>query len=66
VRQLFEEWFVYCVGVAATLDLPAADHAFWDGLRDAATVHRLLDDPDFYSSQGNILTVGQVPNEGTG
>ncbi len=64
VRQLFQEWFVYVGGVAATLDLPPADQAFWEGLRDTATVDRLLDSPDFYMSQGNILTVGQVPNNG--
>jgi ubiquinone/menaquinone biosynthesis C-methylase UbiE len=63
VLQLFQEWFVYCVGVAPTLDLPAADHAFWESLKAPAAVDQLLKNPDFYSSQGNILVIGQVPHD---
>lgn len=37
------------------------DRAFWRRLRDPASVESLLDAPDFYSSAGNILAVGQVP-----
>lgn len=39
----------------------AEDRAFWTTLRDPANVEQQLDDRAFYSSAGNILAVGQVP-----
>ncbi len=61
-RQLCRSFLAMCAAEAAGLDLPAADRAFWATLGDPMGLDRLLDDQDFYLSEGNILVVGQVPH----
>ena len=60
-RQLCRSYLGMYAAEAVALDLPAADHACWASLRDPAALERLLDDPDFYFGEGNILVVGRVP-----
>lgn len=59
-RQYWRDLLTAMVARAPTLDLPAADQAFWAGLRDPAALDAYLDDPGFYGCEGNILAVGTV------
>jgi arsenite methyltransferase len=63
-RQLCRHFLAMYASEAVALDLPAADRACWSTLRDPAALERLLDDPDFYFAEGNILVVGRVPDAG--
>lgn len=60
-RQVWRDLLTAMAARAPTLDLPAADQALWAGLRDPPALDAYLDDPDFYGCEGNILTVGAVP-----
>ncbi len=60
-RHHLRNTLIFAAAHAADLDLPAADAALWARLRDPAAVEQFLDDPDFYTSEGNILAVGVVP-----
>ena len=60
-RRLLAATLLYGARSAADLPLPDADRAFWASLRDPAAVERLLDDPDFWFCEGNVLAVGTVP-----
>lgn len=46
---------------AAMPELPAEDQAVWAQLRNADDLAALLDDPDFYIHEANVLVVGRVP-----
>jgi SAM-dependent methyltransferase len=61
-RQYWREVLSAFAALAPTLDLPAGDQEAWARLRDPAALDAYLDDPDFYSCEGNILTVGTVPD----
>ena len=41
--------------------VPEGDLAAWRRLRDPGAADYLLDDPDFYYCEGNVLAVGTVP-----
>lgn len=60
-RRLYRDFLAYYAARADMLDLPGEDGAYWARLREAGAIERLLDDPDFYTCEGNILAVGQVP-----
>ena len=63
VRQMLRDFYAFYAARAQTLDLSAEDQAYWARLREPGEVERLLDHPDFYSCEGNILAVGRVPGE---
>lgn len=44
-------------------DLPAPDLELWQHLADAEAGGSLLDHPDFYWCEGQVIAVGQVPYE---
>lgn len=46
------------------LGLPPDDTVFWAQTRDPAALERLLDDPNYWFIEGNLLTVGTVPRAG--
>ncbi len=46
---------------AESLDLPEEDQAFWQEQRDPDSPGYLLNQPDFYWSQGHTVAVGRVP-----
>ncbi|MDQ6832370.1 MAG: methyltransferase domain-containing protein [Chloroflexota bacterium] len=60
-RTMLHTAFALFASQAANLDLPETDRAFWASLRDPENLDRLLDDANFYSNEGNVLAVGQVP-----
>jgi hypothetical protein len=63
-RQFWRDLLTGMGSRAPTLDLPAEDREAWARLRDPAALDAYLDDPDFYGCEGNILTVGTVPETG--
>jgi arsenite methyltransferase len=60
-RQVWRDLLSMMAARAPTLDLSAADQEFWADLRNPAALDAYLDAPDFYGCEGNILTVGTVP-----
>jgi len=46
---------------ADELHLSAEEVAAWRRLRDPAAPDYLLDDPDFYYCEANVVAVGRVP-----
>lgn len=62
-RDQMQSFLGFLVRQAADLNLPADDAAFWAQLSDPANLDRLLDDPDIYLCEGNVLVVGRVPEE---
>ncbi len=63
-RQYWRDLLTGMGSRASTLDLPAEDQEAWARLRDPAALDAYFDDPDFYGCEGNILTVGTVPETG--
>jgi arsenite methyltransferase len=63
-RQHWGDLLTTWPSIAAGYELPAADRALWARLTDPAERAHLLDDPDFYCSEGHVLVVGRVPERG--
>ena len=60
-RQFFGDWLSYLAALAEERGVPEADLATWRGLRDPAASGGLLDRPDFYVCEGQVVAVGRVP-----
>jgi arsenite methyltransferase len=55
-RQFFAQWFEYLSDLAERLALPASDREQWRRLAGGD----LLDDPELYVSEGQVLVIGRV------
>ncbi len=62
-RAFIRSYFSAVASPSADLAVSEADRAFWASLRDPHSLDVLLDDADFYLIEGNILAVGQVPED---
>ncbi len=60
-RRYWDELLAHSAPTALEYDIPAAERAFWEGLRDTAGRDRVLDDPACYCREGHVLIVGTVP-----
>jgi ubiquinone/menaquinone biosynthesis C-methylase UbiE len=60
-RQLWAEWLAFLAELAEQRDVPEADLAVWRTLRDPHAPDHLVDHPDFYACEGQIVAVGRVP-----
>jgi ubiquinone/menaquinone biosynthesis C-methylase UbiE len=60
-RQLFGEWFSYLAGLAEERGVPEEDLATWHRLGNPDAADYLVDSPDFYACEGQVVAVGQVP-----
>lgn len=60
-RRYWDELLAHTAPTALEYDIPAAERAVWEGLRDKAVRDRVLDDPACYCREGHILIVGTVP-----
>lgn len=60
-RQLFAEWFAYLAQMAEERGVPEEDLATWRRLGSPAAPDCLLDAPDFYACEGQVVAVGRVP-----
>lgn len=65
-RAQLPNFFHFIAQQAHELELPAADREVWAQLADRAALDRLLDDPDCWFAEANILAVGTVPTVDTG
>jgi ubiquinone/menaquinone biosynthesis C-methylase UbiE len=60
-RQLFAEWFTYLAGLAEERGVPEEDLTTWHRLSDPGAPDYLVDSPDFYACEGQVVAVGHVP-----
>ncbi len=60
-RQLFADWFGYLAQLAEERGVPEEDLATWRRLGNPAAPDYLLDAPDFYACEGQVVAVGHVP-----
>ena len=56
-RQFFTQWFEYLGQLAERLALPSPDRQQWRRLAGGD----LLDHPELYVSEGQVVAVGRVP-----
>lgn len=63
-RQFFGEWLAYLAGLAEERKVPEADLATWRSVRDPAAMDHLLDHPEFYACEGQVVSVGRAPGGG--
>ncbi len=61
-RRFFGDWLAYLAGLAEERGVPEADLATWRALRDPTAPDHLLDHPEFYASEGQVVAVGRVPD----
>ena len=60
-RRFFADWFSHLAGLAEERGVPEADLATWRSLRDPESSGSLLDRPDFYACEAQVVAVGRVP-----
>jgi len=60
-RQLFVEWFAYLAQLAEERGVSEEDLTIWRRLGDPGTPDYLVDSPDFYACEGQVVAVGHVP-----
>ncbi len=60
-RQLFAEWFTYLTRLAEERGVSGEDLATWHRLSDPSAPDYLVDSPDFYACEGQVVAVGHVP-----
>jgi len=63
-RQFLGEWLVHLAGLAEERGGPEADLATWRSVRDPVESGNLLDHPEFYACEGQVVAVGRVPGDG--
>lgn len=64
-RQLYVDWLAYLALLAEERGVPEADLATWRSLHDPTVPGHLVDHPDFYVCEGQVVAVGQVPSSGS-
>jgi ubiquinone/menaquinone biosynthesis C-methylase UbiE len=60
-RQFFGDWLAYLAGLAEERGVPEADLTVWRSVRDPDAPDHLLDHPEFYACEGQVVAVGRVP-----
>ncbi len=60
-RQHVADFLVANARMAAELDLPEAEKAFWRTQCDAESPQHLINHPDFYYCVGDVVAVGRAP-----
>lgn len=60
-RQLFGEWFTYLAQLAEERGVSEEDLATWSRLGNPSAPDYLVDSPDFYVCEGQVVAVGHVP-----
>ena len=64
-RQFFGDWLAYLAGLAEERGVPKADLVAWRSVRDPHAPDYLLDHPEFYACEGQVVAVGRVPGGGS-
>lgn len=63
-RQLFVEWLADLALVAEERGVPETDLVTWHSVRDPTSLDHLVDHPDFYACEGQVVAVGSVASSG--
>lgn len=63
-RQLFVDWLAYFALLAEERGVPEADLVTWRSVRDPISPGHLVDHPDFYACEGQVVAVGRVSSSG--
>lgn len=65
-RQLFSEWLAYFACLALQRGVPETDLVTWRSLCDPTSPNHLVNHPDFYVCEGQVVAVGYVPEAANG
>lgn len=60
-RQLWSEWLAFLGALAEERGVPDQDLQTWRVLTNPDAPHHLLNHPEFYASEGQVVAVGRVP-----
>jgi ubiquinone/menaquinone biosynthesis C-methylase UbiE len=63
-RRFFGDWLAYLADLADKRGVPEADLAAWRSVGDSAAPDYLLNHPEFYACEGQVVAVGYVPGGG--
>lgn len=61
-RRFWGEWLGYLAELAEVRGVPQADLETWRAIRDPSAPDHLLDHPELYACEGQVVAVGQVPS----
>lgn len=60
-RGFFGSWMAYLARIAEERGVPEEDLATWRTLRDPDAPGHLMDHPEFYACEGQVVAVGRAP-----
>ncbi len=60
-REFFGSWMAYLARIAEERRVPEEDLAAWRALRDPEAPDHLVNHPEFYACEGQVIAVGRVP-----
>jgi arsenite methyltransferase len=60
-RQLWSEWLAFLAGLAEERGVPESDLAAWRTLTTPDAPDNILNHPDLYTCEGQVVAVGRVP-----
>jgi arsenite methyltransferase len=60
-RQLWSEWLDFLAGLAEERGVPESDLVAWRTLRTPDAPDNILNHPELYTSEGQVVAVGRVP-----
>jgi arsenite methyltransferase len=60
-RRLWADWLAFLAGLAEERGVPEEDLRTWRALGDADAPGHILNHPEFYSCEGQVVAVGRVP-----
>ncbi len=60
-RQLWSEWLAFLAGLAEERGVPAEDLGAWQALAAPDAPDNILNHPDLYTCEGQVVAVGRVP-----
>jgi ubiquinone/menaquinone biosynthesis C-methylase UbiE len=61
-RQLWSEWLAFLAGLAEERGVPTADLEAWRALKTPDAPGNILNHPELYTSEGQVVAVGRVPH----
>jgi len=61
-RRFWAEWLGFLAVAALRRGVPDADLETWRAIVDPGAPGHLVDSPDFYACEGQVVAVGRVPN----
>ena len=59
--RLWTDWLAFLAGLAEQRGVPEEDLPVWRSLKDPGSPDHILNHPEFYSCEGQVVAVGRVP-----